>query len=57
MKKLFFMPVFVLFLSGTVSNGEQHKTPNFEPVIDPISVKLDSINVKTAELNELIKQL
>lgn len=57
MKKLFFMPVFVLFLSGTVSNGEQVYTPTHKATIDPISTKLDSVNVKAMQLEQLIKQL
>lgn len=59
MKKLFIMmPVFLLFLSGAASNGvEPVSIPPLPLESVPISVKVDSLTVKTAELSRLINQL
>lgn len=59
MKKLFIMPVFVLFMTGSASNGVE---PAIKPQaavipVEPISVRVDSINVKATELRDLIKRL
>lgn len=59
MKKLFILPAFVLLITGASSNNvePQVNRPIGQKRVPAISTKLDSINVKTAELNELIKQL
>jgi hypothetical protein len=59
MKKLFILPAFVLFITGATSTNVEPQTsrPVHPVVSESINTKIDSINIKTAELNELIKQL
>lgn len=59
MKKLFILPAFVLFMTGASSTNIDHKAPlSVAQVTTPaLNTKIDSINLKAAELNELIKQL
>jgi len=59
MKKLFILPVFVLFITGASSTKVEpqishHSMP--EQAL-PISAKIDSINIKAVQLQQLIKQL
>lgn len=62
MRKLFLItPLFIVFMTGASQNrAVDHVVivkPEATPVSIPISVKVDSINVKAQELDRLIKQL
>ena len=56
MKKLFIIPVFLVCITGASPNKVQ--SPSRNAPIDklPISSKVDSLNVKVTELNQLIRQ-
>lgn len=60
MKRLFIMPFFVLFMTGAASNRVEPRPQSNQSIINssvPISVKVDSINVRAQELSNLIKKL
>lgn len=59
MKKLLLIPAIVLFITGAApTNVEpQINRAYFSQKVEPVTTKLDSIAIKTAELSELIKQL
>ena len=60
MRKLFILPLFVIFVTGPASNGvEPHRSPESKliPVSIPMSVKVDTIDTRLQELDRLIKQL
>lgn len=56
MKKLFIIPVFLVCITGASPNKVQ--SPAKVAGIDklPISSKVDSLNIKATELNQLIRQ-
>lgn len=59
MKKLILIPACVLLLSGAMPrNVEVQKFHKMhQPEIPAATTKIDSINVKAEELNQLIQQL
>lgn len=62
MRKLFLItPLFIVFMTGASTNRAVDHIimvkPEVTPVSVPISVKVDSINIRTQELGRLIKQL
>ncbi|WP_157262854.1 hypothetical protein [Pedobacter steynii] len=57
MKKLIIMMAFLLFVSGASSNRPTVQRLFVESYHSPIRKKLDSINLKAAELELLIKKL
>lgn len=62
MRKLFLItPLFIVFMTGATTNRAVDHVIMIKPeviqVSVPISVKVDSINVKAQELDRLIKQL
>lgn len=54
-KRLLLIPAILLVVSG-VSSGSIETKIELKPV-DPINTKLDSVNIKAAELKELIRKL
>lgn len=56
MKKLFIIPVLLICMTSASSNRIQPKQNTLWPVYSPINTKVDSINVKVMELNQLIRQ-
>lgn len=57
MKKFLIMPVLLLLVSGA-SPSRVEPLKEMGPIYQsPINTKLDSINIKAAELRDLIKQL
>lgn len=62
MRKLFLItPMFIVFMTGATTNRAIDHVIMIKPeviqVSVPISVKVDSINVRTQEMYRLIKQL
>ncbi|SMC53466.1 hypothetical protein SAMN04488101_101160 [Pedobacter nyackensis] len=59
MKKLFILPVFVLFITGASSTKVEPQVthPPIQEQVQPISARIDSINIKAVQLQQLIQQL
>lgn len=62
MRKLFLItPLFIVFMTGASTNRAVDHIiivkPEITPISVPISVKVDSINVRAKEMYHLIKQL
>lgn len=58
MKKLFLIPAFVLFMTGASSIKVEHKVRiRPETANLPLNVKVDSLYLKSQELNRLIQEL
>lgn len=56
MKKLFIIPVLLVCMTGASSNKVQPKPVELWPKTPALNTKVDSVNVKAMELNQLIRQ-
>ena len=56
MKKLFIIPAMLLCISGVSSNKVKAPERQVKLITAPISTKIDSLNIKAAELNILIRE-
>jgi hypothetical protein len=56
MKKLFIIPAMLLCISGVSSNKVKAPERQVQLITAPISTKIDSLNIKAAELNILIRE-
>ena len=55
MKKLFILPVLLICMTSASSNRVQPKPITLWPDHPALNTKIDSLNIKAAELNLLIR--